>query len=318
MLLGEHAVVYNHPCIVTAVDQRMFVTVAITKTGNFVMNAPDVSVSNYSKPLDKIGTGDILKEAQFIETAIKNVIKWIPSQARNDILGGLEISTRSEFSSQFGFGSSSASTVCVVKALFELFKLKLTNKQLFDIAYKTVLDVQKKGSGFDIAAAIYGGTLYFMTGGKVIEPLKIKELPLVVGYTGVKADTVTLIDEVSEKAKKYPEAIDGIYLLIETLVEKAKNAIVKKDWQMVGELMNINQGLLESLGVSSAKLSSMIYGANNKGAYGSKLSGAGGGDCMISFVSESNKQAVEQGIEKAGGKIIEVKPNAQGVRVEKI
>ena len=27
MLLGEHAVVYNHPCLVTAVDQRMRATV---------------------------------------------------------------------------------------------------------------------------------------------------------------------------------------------------------------------------------------------------------------------------------------------------
>ena len=75
MLFGEHAVVYDHPCIVTAVDQRMFVTVKSTKTGNFVLNAPDVLISNYSKPLERVGKGEIPKGAQFIEAALKNTLK---------------------------------------------------------------------------------------------------------------------------------------------------------------------------------------------------------------------------------------------------
>ena len=53
--------------------------------------------------------------------------------------------------------------------------------------------VQGVGSGFDLAAAIYGGVVYFVTGGEKIEKLKIKELPIVVGYSGVKADTATMI-----------------------------------------------------------------------------------------------------------------------------
>ena len=42
MLLGEHAVVYNHPCIVTAVDQRMRATVELTNEPFFELQAPDV------------------------------------------------------------------------------------------------------------------------------------------------------------------------------------------------------------------------------------------------------------------------------------
>lgn len=326
MLFGEHAVVYGHPCIVTAVDQRMYVTVETNQTGNFTLEAPDVAVSNYSKPVDQIGVGEIPKGAQFIEFAVKNVIesKKIPGHlsageagARNDNFEGLKITTRSEFSSKFGFGSSSASTVCVVKALSEIYSMKLTNQDIFKIAYKTVLDVQGKGSGFDVAAAVYGGTLYFVTGGKVIKPLGIHSIPLVVGYTGVKADTVKLINQVLEKSKAFPETVEGIYNLIEQIVEKAKPAILKGNWETAGELMNLNQGLLEALGVSSDKLSDMIYGARDNGAFGAKLSGAGGGDCMITLVSDKNKKAVEKGIEKAGGTIISVKTNAPGVRIEK-
>ena len=39
LLLGDHAVVYGFPCIVTAVDQRMVVTVStFDKDGVFLMS----------------------------------------------------------------------------------------------------------------------------------------------------------------------------------------------------------------------------------------------------------------------------------------
>ncbi len=310
MLFGEHAVVYNHSCLVTAVGQRMKVTVELTQQETFELNAPDVQVENYVKPMSELGLGDIPKGAKFVEIAIVNFL------AQNKITGGLKITTQSEFSSQFGFGSSSASTVCVIKALSELSAVNLDNKSIFDLAFKTVLDIQGKGSGFDVAAAIYGGTLYFVTGGKVIEPLKIGNLPMIVGYSGIKADTVTLINEVGEKAKKYPEMIESVYSQIEKLVEKAKVALLKKDWQTVGELMNFNEGYLSTLGVESKKLADMIYVSREAGAYGAKLSGAGIGDCMFAFASDKVSQAVKDGIIKAGGEVIDVNTNVEGVKVE--
>ena len=310
MLLGEHAVVYNHPCLVTAVDQRMKATVEFINSPTFELKAPDVKVQDYKKPLSELGKGEIPKGAQFVEIAVKNFKEKYPFK------NGVRVTTSSEFSSQFGFGSSSASTVCVVKALSELTEKKLSNKELFDIAFKTVLDIQGKGSGFDIAAAIYGGTLYFVTGGKTIEPLRVKELPMVIGYSGVKADTVTLINQVSEKAKEFPTVVDGIYSQIHELVDLAKEELVKENWNRFGMLMNFNQGLLVALGVSIPKLANMIYVAREAGAYGAKLSGAGGGDCMIAIVSEEKRKAVTDAITKVGGTVIDVSPNAPSVRIE--
>lgn len=234
---------------------------------------------------------------------------------------GLKITTKSDFSSQMGFGSSSASTVCTIFALSKLLDIKLTTKQLFDLSYKTVLDIQGKGSGFDIAAAIYGGTLCFVTAGKTIQPLfpptsHTSLIPLTVAYSGVKADTVGLIEKVSGLAQKYPQLVQKTYDLIENLVKNAKKVIKSGDFETLGELMNINQGYLESLGVSSSKLSAMIYAAREAGAYGAKLSGAGGGDCIIALAPPAKKSAVEKAITRAGGKIIKVKTSAQGVRAE--
>ncbi|KKQ94188.1 MAG: mevalonate kinase [Candidatus Levybacteria bacterium RIFCSPLOWO2_12_FULL_39_17] len=311
MLFGEHAVVYGHPCIVTAVDQRIRLAAEVLDSPDFILEAGDVEVTNYTKQISELGQGDVPKGAQFVEIALKNIYE------KFDLGEGLRITTASEFSSKFGFGSSSAITVCVVKALSELFDLKLDNKEIFDSAYKTVLDIQGKGSGFDVAAGIYGGCLYFVTGGKVIEPLIIKELPLIVGYSGVKADTVTLMNQVKAKASKYPEFIDVLYTEVSKLVEKAKSALLVNDLISFGELMNFNQGLLESMGVSIAKLSAMIYGARDEGAYGAKLSGAGGGDCMIAIAPKDKIAAVQQGITRSGGQVIEVQTNVEGVRIEK-
>lgn len=330
MLMGEHAVVYDHPCLVTAVDQRMWATVEILKTPDFKLEAPDVNILNYKKSLNEIGKGDIPKGAQFVEIAVKNLYE------KYKLTTGIKVTTKSEFSSLFGFGSSSASTVCIVKALSELFNLKLSNKEIFDLAYKTVLDIQGKGSGFDVAVAVYGGTLYFITGGRVIKQLsdyssreakpnreaivldfaRTVNLPLIVGYSGVKADTVTLMNKVKEKFDNNQKRLDEIYSEIEIIVEKAKKVLVEKDWEILGSLMNSNQQYLVELEVSIPKLDEMIKSSLNVGAYGAKLSGAGGGDCMIALSPDEKRKGVENAIRQAGGEVIQVKTNAEGVRIE--
>lgn len=138
-----------------------------------------------------------------------------------------------------------------------------------------------------------------------------------MGYTGVKADTPTIVREVKARFEKHPKLLKNIYDGIELIVNEAKTALEKNNLEKVGQLMNLNQGYLESLGVSSEKLSSMIYSARDAGAYGAKLSGAGGGDCMIALAPLSKRKAVEKAIEKAGGQVLKVAVNAQGVNIER-
>ena len=310
MLFGEHAVLYGRPCIVTSVGQRMKAIVELTDEPIFSLEAPDVNVEGYKKAIEDVGVGEIPKGAKFVEVAIKNFLEKYPFG------GGVMVKSASEFSSEFGFGSSSASTVCTVYALVELTGAKLDSKAIFDLAFKTVLDIQGKGSGFDVAAAIFGGTLYYITPGKVIEPLNIYSLPLIVGYSRLKFDTVTLVNQVSKLSEKYPQVIENVYSQIEKLVAQAKMALLNKDWQLLGELMNFNEGLLSVLGVEGKKLADMIYGARDGGAYGAKLSGSGIGDCMIAIAPEEKVQAVKAAITEVGGQVIDVETNVEGVRVE--
>ncbi|PIV09355.1 mevalonate kinase [Candidatus Roizmanbacteria bacterium CG02_land_8_20_14_3_00_36_15] len=301
MLFGEHAVVYNRPCIVTAVSSR--IQVAIEQTpGRFKIDAPQV------------------KDVRFVEETIrvfKNKFKTG---------NGLSIKTQSDFSYQYGFGSSSAVTVATILAMSKLYHLNLSLKNIFSLGYQVALNIQGVGSGFDIAAATYGGTIYFLTGGKKIEPVPVKNINLVIGYSGVKADTPKIVKSLKLKVSPKGRSSYGrknqkskyvkIFNQITEIVEDAKKKLVNKNWQRVGKLMNYNHQLLQKLEVSTEKLDKMCQAAVGAGAYGAKLSGAGGGDCMISLVSKDKRNLLEQAIEKAGGQIINVDNNAEGVKTE--
>lgn len=311
MLFGEHAVVYNRPCLVTAVDQRLTTKIAISDQEKIQLEAPEVGIKNYSKKITSLGQGRIPKGAKFVEFGVNNFFR------KYKLKQGIKIETKTEFSSQFGFGSSAAVTVGVLVGLAKLFEVNLSKKQLFDLAYQTVLDVQGVGSGFDLAAAIWGGTIYFVTGGKRIIPLKTKSLPLVIGYTKMKADTPTLVKKVAVLREKNKRLIDSVFDQISLVTNKARRVLLKGNFKEAGNLMNINQGLLDALGVNTQELANLIFASRKAGAWGAKLSGAGGGDCMIVFSFRNKKRKIERAIVKAGGEVIKTDANAEGVRIEK-
>jgi len=312
MLFGEHAVVYERPCIVTAVDRRLVVRTSLYPGNKLILNAPDVGINGYESEISRLGRNENLpKGVRFVEQSVVNFFDLY------NVSSGVKIETESGFSSEFGFGSSSAVTVATIASLFEIFQMSATKKEIFDLSYKTVHNIQGLGSGFDLAAAIWGGTLYFVTEGKIIEPLEVESLPLVVGYTGIKADTPTLVRKVAELRKTNPKTIEAIFNSIEAVVDGAKMKIKGSDYVGLGELMNENHKLLKSLGVSSLELDTLVKAAREGGAYGAKLSGAGGGDCMIALVPKNRRNEVENAIEDKGGKVIKVGLNAEGLKVEK-
>jgi mevalonate kinase len=153
--------------------------------------SPNVGLDEYHKKISKLGKDDLPKSMAFVEMLVKRVYE------KFGLKTGIRISTESDFSTQFGFGSSAAVVAALAKALDSYFDLKMTQKDIFQIAYQAVLDVQGVGSGFDVAASVYGGTIYYVTPGDIIESVWEGNLPMVVGYTGVKADTPTLIRQVA-------------------------------------------------------------------------------------------------------------------------
>jgi mevalonate kinase len=55
------------------------------------------------------------------------------------------------------------------------------------------------------------------------------------------------------------------------------------DLKKIGDLMNENHRLLQEIGVSSKELDMLVDLARKQGAFGAKLTGGGGGGCMVAL-----------------------------------
>jgi len=65
MLFGEHAVVYNRPCLVAAVSQRLFVEIKKISEDKILINAPEMEISDFVVSLADLNR-EQPKEVRFV------------------------------------------------------------------------------------------------------------------------------------------------------------------------------------------------------------------------------------------------------------
>jgi mevalonate kinase len=279
----------------------------------FSIRAPDVGIEHIEGRIAGALAGGqaLARGTRFIESALA-VFREQFGLAR-----GVHITTSSDFSSRLGLGSSSATVACTLFGLARLLDVDLTPRHLFDLGWQAIFHVQQTGSGFDLAAAIYGGTLYYAnTHPREIIPLDMPTLPLLVAYTGVKADTPTYVNRVAGRLARFPDAMNGIFDVMAGLVAEGRAALEQSDWARLGQLMDMQHGLAHALGVDTPETAALVFSARQAGAYGAKLSGAGGGDCIIILAPDDKRSAVREALQATGGELIDVLPHAAGVREE--
>ena len=156
----------------------------------------------------------------------------------------------------------------------------------------------------------YGSKTWFkknMIGGaNTIEKLHIrKPVEIVIGSTGVVANTKAMVEGVAERKRKHPEKYDSLFEQAEALALIGRKALLDFDLKKVGELMNQNHRLLQQIEVSHEKLDFLVKLAMEQGAYGAKLTGGGGGGCMVALTPEKDLQEqVAKAIEKQGYEVL--------------
>lgn len=318
MLVGGHAVVHGQPTIVTAVDQRLSVTITPIDEPVAVVTSVELGVDQVSVALTDIALSNrSIPALPFVSQALHTFQKLY------GLPGGCQLVFTSDFSAQVGFGSSSAVTVALLAALAAWAKIQWSPEELFTIAYQVVLTVQGVGSGFDVAAAVWGKTLQYIrpslppvSGQKIAEVLAITSLPLVVAYSGTKANTPQLIRQVDEQLSQHPAQTEALFAKIGTCARELGVALSQQDFERAGRILTTHHGLMQQLGMSTPKLDALVQAAISTGAYGATLSGAGGGDCMVSLAPDSKKQAVEQSLILTGGSVLRVTAHAEGVRYD--
>jgi mevalonate kinase len=302
ILFGEHAVVYGKPSLVGAIDKRTYVNLE-TRGDDRIYIKSNAEPCDLTFSLDKIESVDGFP---YVRKAIELAFEHIDKKS------GLDIEISSDFPPASGLGSSASVSIAAIMAIHEALGSTISKDELAKLGHKVELEVQGAASPTDTTIATFGGALF-------IEPDKGEyeridaHLPLVVGYTGIERSTKALVDDVRALRDKFPEIIDSIIYSIDKITREAKNRIENRE--EIGELMNINHGLLTALGVSNFKLDSLVYVARDAGAVGAKLTGAGGGGCMIAY-APGKRVAVAEAIEKYGATAFESVITSVGMRVE--
>ena len=182
-----------------------------------------------------------------------------------------------------GLGSSAAVTVAMLAALYRYHNIRFNKQSIAHDAHMVEQAVQGVASPLDTLVSTYGGLVY-LSRNKKVEHFNVNfNVPFVVGYTTKHGNTGKMVKDVKNLKTRNPKIINPVITAMGNLTNYAKQAILKRDFDKIGELMNINHGFLDVIGVNTLELSRMVYNARGAGAIGAKTTGAGGGGSIIAL-----------------------------------
>ncbi|MDI9395840.1 MAG: mevalonate kinase [Euryarchaeota archaeon] len=290
-LFGEHAVVYGENAIACAVDLRTRVRAEL--------NDSIVIQSQIGR------TGLDFEKHPYVSSAIEKMRNFAP-------IKGIFLNVDSDIPVSSGLGSSAAVTIASIGALNELFGCGLSLEEIAKLGHEIEINVQGAASPTDTYVSTFGGVVTIPERRK----LKVPDCGIVIGDTGVFSSTKELVSNVRQLRESYPELIEPLMASIGKISKIGEDLVISGDYASIGRLMNVNQGLLDAIGVNILELSQLIYSARAAGAFGAKITGAGGGGCMVALTAAQKCTRVAEAIARAGGKVTITKPTEQGLKVD--
>jgi mevalonate kinase len=178
-----------------------------------------------------------------------------------------------------GLGCSAAVGVAVARALDPSAESDVICDRV--MAWERVF--HGNPSGIDGAVAARGGCVLFRKGQPITEVKLPAAMYLCVGHSGESSSTKLMVESVSHQRDSKPQLVQKTFDGIAAIVANAKLALEAGDSKAVGQLMDMNQMLLAGLQLSTIRIETLCDIARKHGALGSKLTGAGGGGCVIAL-----------------------------------
>jgi len=289
ILLGEHSVVYGHHAIAAPIG--LSVRADITRgwsTSEPVIADRDVD-GTVREPLREDlshRVADLIMERLGVPAA------------------GLRVDVFSDLPRASGLGASAAFAVAVIRAVAASFDVQVSDAAVSELAFECEQIVHGTPSGIDNTVATFGRPILFRKtdagGPEVDEIVTPNPIPIIIGLSGVNSLTSRTVGLVRAAWQRNPKLYDPIFTQIDGLVLAGVDALRRGDIVQLGELMNINQGLLNALQVSSPEIEELVAIARRSGALGAKLTGGGGGGAMIAVAEPGGTEPIIAAMLAAG------------------
>ena len=293
VLLGEHSVVYGRHAIAVPIPITVRALIEDREEGIVLM------IPRWGVEYELAGN---VTERRSFERPAGVILDKLGLSNR-----GMCIEVFPDVPRSMGLGGSAAIAVAIVRALDRHYQIGLSDEDVNRLAYESEKIAHGSPSGLDNTLACYAKPLVFRPGDPpLVELLNIrKPIPAVIGITGHEGLTAKTVGRVREAWQQDKKLYERIFDEIDTLVLSAVKAIQDEDIKALGELMNVNHGMLNALQVSTPELEQLVEIARKNGALGAKLTGGGGGGSIIA-VCDGATEPVISAIKDAGFQAISV------------
>ena len=292
ILFGEHAVVYGRPAIAAALSHGLGVVVD-TSPGGARLHVP------------RWGRNGLVVEASVGASvgtdAVSRAFERALELIQIDGSVGIDVTIDGELPLGVGLGSSAAFSVSLLRGLADYVNTPLTDETLRSHAHELESIFHGNPSGLDHSVIIQNDCLRFhpTTSPRFTTATLALELPLVVAWTPRRGTTKDAVAHVASLVRRQPDLSNRIFTTIEAIVDTACEALRSGDLKNLGDLMNMNHGLLSALGVVSDQNDRMVSIAREAGALGAKVTGAGFGGAVIALAPGCGEQVCDA-LRKAG------------------
>ncbi|PPS06935.1 hypothetical protein GOBAR_AA13703 [Gossypium barbadense] len=304
ILAGEHAVVHGYTAVASSIDLYTVVSLRLRSDEDTVkLKLNDIgldfswSVGRIKEVLSHLGSPFSSTPTSCSLETIKSLATLVDEQSFPETKIGLAsgvyaflwlytsilgfkpatVTVSSELPVGAGLGSSAAYCVSLSAALLAL-------------SDSVKLDVSQKGwSTFKETEAELVNKWAF-EGEKIIHGRPSGVDNSVSTFVG--RDTKALVANVSARKSRHPDAMCSVLNAIEAISDEWSTIIqshavddlyLSANEEKLGELMEMNQGLLLSIGVSHASIENVLQ-TSMKYKLASKLTGAGGGGCVLTLL----------------------------------
>ncbi len=321
ILFGEHSVVYGYSAVALPLKNlKMRATVRSANeenalnTGAQKSQATDELVAQIENNPNKNSLQELaqsyvtLKALDFcgplknapkrlnsIKTAIYKALQFANWRGE-----ALQVETACDFPPERGLGSSAAAAGAVIRAILDYYAIEASEDQLFALTQEAENVAHGKASGLDAKATASARAVRFLRGEFSNINIRLRAW-LVLADSGCKGQTRDTVEALRKKRDLNPHAVDVMLEQLGKIAISAQDDLELGQPLEIGLKMSLAHKILAQLGVSTPLLDELVSAACKSGALGAKLTGGGGGGCVIALAQNyEDALKVALALERAG------------------